>query len=1284
MILLRSLISFCSVSCILFASLTISAQNFTADVSEGCAPLHVKFSTTATGNYAWTFGKANNNTSNIREPEVTYDTPGNYTVTLSVDGAPASTKVAFIKVYQVPSPDFDLAYNPGCAPVGVQFTNTSTSVPEVPITTYQWIYGDGATDVNPQGNVNHTYNSSGQKTVTLLAKNDNMPGCVNAKVKTAITVLDIQAKFSVPTFYCAAPASAQFTNTSTGPGQLSYLWDIGGLATSTDVSPGYTFADLGSYKIDLTVKGDFGCTATASQTVNVGTSAFAIVADRTLICVNEEINFSVDQGAYLNPWVWDFGNGITPAPSLDQTVKYKDPGTYVVKLTAAAGSCNVLLTKKIDVEAMPVPSFSFEAECNRVISFKNTSTDAVSWLWDFGDGTTSTEKDPKHTYSAEGDYFIKLKAKNAAQCEVTGDLQAIHVYSNPVASISPGSDPSCTAPSLSGCAPLIVNFGNNTVSNIATTKVAWSFGDGRTSDVDNPIITYSTPGKYIVKLTITAAGGCNFTTQDTVTVYNPAQTNIPVISISKNNLCAGEEVNLKTSTSFKFPLCWELEPGVVTMGTDIKYRYANPGTHDIVLTVPGCSNQKTLANAITVNEPKVDYQIQNLCYDPKNTSAAYQVDFTNKSTNKSGLIYSWDFGDGTISTDRNPPRHTYPIKPLESLNYTVVLKVTDPSTFCEVTLTQPVRIQELKADFLVRGIEADNTDPLMAIKACKNNEIQFTDASPFAVSWQWYFADTSSPVEELYSHEQNPVKVYKTTGIYKVVLLVSDGVCNAIKEMALPITIPDVDGKFDLSAHSDCVALEVQFTDKSVSVPSASKWLWDFGNGDVSTEQNPKYTYTTKGSYHVKLTVGNNEGDCTIPLKDALAFTTPSADFSVNRPFACIGETLNFNQVTQYTNFVRWDFGNGIVSNAFSPKTSYAQTGTYPVTLWAKDYFGCEVQFSKSDFITITKPTADFQYDKTIKDCPPLITSFTDRSINAKKWSWNFGDGQTADTQNPINSFQYPGIYSVTLVVDDINGCSDGKTISDLIRVDGPKGVFTNLNTVNCTDDAIRFTSNYSEAVLVRWDFGDGKIEENMNSEVSHTYAISGKVQPLVILKDIKGCEVVYKTDKEILVYQSPQSDFKFIPKFPFVGENVTFTPDATDLDFSWSFSDGVTVDKDTATRVFNDFGSQTAILNMKDPATGCVTIVSKEVPVQGYPDLIPNVFTPNNDELNPTFEILGLEKSNWEFTVYNRWGNQVYKSGDYKNLWTGDDLSTGTYYFILRNKVRPEKKYVGDVTILR
>jgi len=101
--------------------------------------------------------------------------------------------------------------------------------------------------------------------------------------------------------------------------------------------------------------------------------------------------------------------------------------------------------------------------------------------------------------------------------------------------------------------------------------------------------------------------------------------------------------------------------------------------------------------------------------------------------------------------------------------------------------------------------------------------------------------------------------------------------------------------------------------------------------------------------------------------------------------------------------------------------------------------------------------------------------------------------------------------------------------------------------------------------------------------------------------------------------------------------------------------------------------------------SSGCLSDTTTIIPVEGYIEKIPNVFTPNDgDDTNTSFEILGIENSEWNLTVFNRWGRPVYEKKHYDNQWKGNDLAVGVYYYTLENNLCRDKNYKGVLSILR
>ncbi|MCO5384175.1 MAG: PKD domain-containing protein [Methanosarcina barkeri] len=352
---------------------------------------------------------------------------------------------------------------------------------------------------------------SAYKSITGSTYSDYLP-LVNSKSGTGKPVAAISAS---PTSG-KAPLSVAFTDKSTGS-PTSWKWTFGDGTTSTTKNPTHKYSAKGNYTVALTATNAAGSnTVTKSNYIKVTTSAkpvAAVSASPTSGKAPLSVAFTDKSTGSPTSWKWSFGDGTT-STTKNPTHKYSAKGNYTVALTAtnAAGTNTVTKSNyiKVTTSAKPVAAVSASptsgnAPLNVVFTDKSTGS-PTSWKWSFGDGTTSTTKNPTHKYSAKGNYTVALTATNAAGNNTVTKSNYIKVTATsqtPVANFW-GSP-------LSGKAPLNVVFTDTSTGSPTSWK--WSFGDGTSSTVKSPTHKYSAAGTYTVKLTASNAAGSNTKTK---------------------------------------------------------------------------------------------------------------------------------------------------------------------------------------------------------------------------------------------------------------------------------------------------------------------------------------------------------------------------------------------------------------------------------------------------------------------------------------------------------------------------------------------------------------------------------------------------------------------------------------------------------------------------------------------------------------------------------------------------------------------------------------------------
>ena len=1151
--------------------------DFSATPTSGCSPLVVNFSDSSTGNPTqWRWDLGNGTISFLQNPSATYFTPGQYTVKLVIQkagGIDSVVKTNYITIYPQPSIEFTASPRSGCFPLPVQFTDQSTT-PSGTISQWQWDFGDG-TFGNTQNPV-HTYTAGGNYNVSLVVTNSH--GCFRSMSKNQFVQVaqGVTADFSnnLPNS-CVPPVNINFQNLSTGLGTLNYQWNFGDGNTSTQLAPSHVYTTPGSYTVQLIVTNSTGCSDTIIKpnAVTIGNTVTSFTSPDT-VCAGVNITFNNTSTPPPASASWTFGDGST-STSISPVKSYILPGTYQVKLINNFGACVDSTTRNIVISPLPSVNF-FTADtlsCNApyTVRFTSNCPGAVTYQWLFGDGTTSSDPNPVHTYTTAGNFTVRLICTNIYGCSNNTIKQDYIKIQLPVASIS-------NLPQQ-GCAPFEWTFSSTVNSIEPITGYFWDFGDGGTSTLANPTHIFG-PGTFTIKLIVTTASGCT----DTVTVGNGIRTGTKPVagfSASPRDVCANVTVNFSDlSTGNVDQWHWDFGDGSTSNVQNPNHVYNDTGYFNVQLIVwnNGCPDTLDIQNYIHVKPPIASYTVASNC------SERLKRTFTDTSIGADE--WNWDFGDGNTSTVQHPV-HVYAASGV----YTVSLTVGNFSTGCTYTHTSTVRVISESPGFTV-------TDTVI----CRNNTVTFTStgSNPANIgAYQWNFGDGATATGQSVTH------TYTVSGLYDITMIMVDW--NGCRDTIVKQHFIRVNGptaNFSASPRESCLLNTVTFADSSLSdgVHPITQWIWNYGDGiiDTLTAGPFQHTYVTAGMYTVTLTVSDNNG-CTdsLALSNYLTISRPVADFNADT-LSCPGTVIQFlNSSTGTGLLYNWDFGDGAISINANPVHAYTANGYYTVRLVIHDQFGCSDTITKTNYIHIVTPVADFTVSDSVGTCPPLIVAFTNTSQYYNSLSWDFGDGTSTTNPNPSHFYNTAGTFIAKLTITGPGGCTATK--EQTITVRGPSGTFTYDPLSGCSPTTVSFRASTQGRISFIWDFADGNTMATNDSIVTHTYSIVGSYVPKMILQDISGCTVAI-TGLDTIRIHGVNADFNFTPPIVCNSGSVQFNNASTSADaitaYAWDFGDGNTAATANPVHFYSTPGLYFPSLKVTT-AFGCSDSIISSIPVR-------------------------------------------------------------------------------------
>jgi len=1269
--------------------------SFTAP-AKACVYATVNFTNTSTptgAGYTWTFGDGGSSQS--INPSYTYSTPGTYSVRLiTIAGGCADTAIKTIEILPQPNPQI--------------VTNPDSLCPAPQLVCYSTIPAMASYDWNIQ-------NETGIKTFTtanpcvLFGKNGCWPtvlrvvdanGCKDT-VTHMLAIHELNIVSTVNNKYTPYPGIADsgcvsfpaaFTVNIFKGDPLLYpcsdsnrlypygikkvKWKFGDGDSSSAQHPVHIYTDSGYYKITVVVETNNGCIVRDSMRIKVGYKPIidSLVASDTVICPKSSVYFVAHVRGYdtLGYW-WDFGDYKTATRLGDSTVSHYYYGgppcidSHTVKLVASHKGCVSDTFKKEKYIVMLPPCAEFEWDidtCSKplTVRFTNRSKGDSSWVWFFGDGDTSTQRNPIHTYPVKGYYTVRLIVHNdSTNCY---DTMSKRIFFG-------DNSPDVIANKTTLCVGDSVDFWAYQTGDSSAAIFTW-FIDGISvaSHQDVLIYKFLNPGVYTVMVT---AYNLQTKCTDTVTKTDWITVGGPTAAFKADEtlVCRPDTINF-TDTSYAgegTTLTWRrwffgtsLSDTVRTNNTTISKYYDSTGDFDVALIVSdnlGCKDTIYKPQYVHIHKPVAAFSVNTpVC-------VGAEVTFNNSSTN--AVSYSWTFGDGGTNTTDRDPKHTYSTMGLfnSQLVVTDSLGCKDTSDIVPVTTTKPI------ADFTVSD----------SVTVCAPLIVNFdATISIRARSYTWYFDDGSTP-----GSKKTHTVAYSDPKEYKVKLIVRDSM-GCKDSITKPVRVLGYAGSFSYSPVEGCVPLTVNFTNHiRGNIPTI---IWDFGDGNslLGNYQTPNvsYTYTKPGKFLPRMIFNNgmgcqvgSDGIDTILADDAIADfeTGPACEYSI---VEFINKSVGVIKPLTITN---WTFHDGSFSALNNPKRKYGAPGDYPVKLYVKNANGCEDSLEKN--ITINKPLEVYAGGDTI-----ICLNDSAQLMPTGGVSYEWSPGATLSCTTCPNPFAFPKVKTrYTVISTDINGCHDTATaVVDLkthvVSIVGAGGEICQGET---------FTLNVSGARTYAW---------SPAAALDDYTSANPKASPWETTKyrvvAYEGSCIPDTSHVDLTVHPKPTVTVR--------GENTIVAGTSADLlasgehiaRFLWSPS--ATLSCETCSNpIASPFKTTTYTVKVftkyecVDSANVTIKVMCDESQL-----FVPNTFTPNGDGVNDIFMVRGTGITTLKsFRVYNRWGQVMYERTDvsvndktygWDGNFNGAQLPPDVYVWTVEAYCENGDllKLKGDVTIIR
>ncbi|WP_306640593.1 PKD domain-containing protein [Sanyastnella coralliicola] len=1156
-----------------------------------------------------------------------FNTPGTYNVCSAVgiqsaNGGCADT--ACVEVVVLPSPTANIGFDNlnGCDALTVNFEDLS-----VGSTNSTWTFDVAPFTFNGANPPPVDYNSPGTYVVNLLVEGLN--GCLDNDQELVNVYQSPQADFLADNV-CEG-TEAEFTDlTIPDPGDpiTGWQWDFGDAGTAFDQNPTHVYANTGSYDVTLNVN-TANCSSSVTYPIEVEPAPIPnVTADPTEGCSPLEVTFTNNTtGAASFQWNFGDNNGSNDQSPTHVFQNLTQTDTTYTVVMSAFSTFGCASTDTLYITVYPGAQASFTDNSNPPgcapfdAVFINTSVGADNYFWDLGDGFTTTDESPTHTYVNETGFVetfdVTLIAYANNGCHDT-TMTSVIVY--PTANFDFELTPD------SACSPLVVTMPFIQGVN----EYDWNFGDGTGSTFPTPTHiweNFSTdPAEYTVTLIGTSAFGC-VDTASTDVFINPQP--LAQFATDINAGCSPLTIQLENMSIQADSYQWVYEPGD-TSYTDAlahSHTFVNLTTETITYQVELTAISDDGCTHTFVVPVDVYPEVQASFEDPGDGCHPYAVDFNNTTIN--GDDFQWDFGNGLIALTEDASSIFQNPSAIDS-TYTVQLYATSDDGCSNLFALNLVVHPQPTASFDMSWDEGCHPSPAI-----------LTNNSTLATEFLWDYGDgfQSDTVAVEHAHTFSSTSGDPVTYTVSLTAITEFGCTNV--DTAPYTVFPDVTAAAT-SIASGCSPLEVTFSNQSLG--ASQGFEWEFGDGGMSNQNNPTHVFINETGqdtiYNVQLVAESIYG-CTdttyIPIE---VFNTPIAIAELDTTIGCYPVDAVFINNSTGADSYQWVYGTGEVSDtaAVEHTHTYYNLGSSPViyniTLNAFTASGCQA----SDDLSIEiLPLLQADGGGNLQGCSPLTVEFENYSQGALSYEWQFGDGDFTNVAEPTHTYENETtedvVFEVMLVANSFFGCAD-TTFMDVVVFATPMADFNAQPEVQAFPNSIVQLGNESVAgdvATYSWDMGNDVILEGEDPG-PYDYGTWGTFTIELLVSNGFCADTAMRT---IEITPPP-------PEAGFLGPAEGCAPltvnfqDLSDyvVGWQWDFGDGgeanvsdpvytyyqpgiytVTLTVEGILDGTSDVAVQEALINVYPTAVAAFTVTPQEVSVPGDP-----VYTINLSENASTY----------------------------------------------------------------